>query len=189
MGTEQNNINIEHGGKVIGRDDNSVNVFFSPGTQNKLSNLFSALKDKFEKQEQTDIICEELIYYKTERDTIGLQQKLIDGNLDYLYDDASSLKEIYAKKLYKYQFYEPAQQIYVYILSIICSKFRYLIYPLLRKKVDQETIFSIISKEIVDPILHIIQEYGCNDIMGLTANDIDGMIYFLTGRCHIKWKL
>ena len=74
-------------------------------------------------------------------------------------------------------------------MSIICNKFRWLIYPLIKKSTPQEEIARLISSEIIDPIMKIIMEQGCNDIMGLTYRDIEGMIYFLTGRCHIKWKL
>lgn len=189
--TSQDNITIEGGGKVVGGDDNSMTITTHnlPVTKTKLSTLFECLKHKFETEEQTNCISEELRRYQTDRDTIGLEQKLIDGDLEYLYEDASLLKEAYTKKLYRYQFYEPAQEIHVLILGQICQKFRYLIYPLIRKGEQQDIISKIISYEIVDPIMQTIQENGCDDIMGLTPNDIEGMIYFLTGRCHIKWKL
>ena len=194
--TSFENIDIIGGGKVVGGDDNSDSsvrvtseIHNHPATKTKLSILFDALKVKFEKDEQTDCVSEELRFYQTERDTIGLEQKLNDGNLDYLFEDASLLKEAYTKKLYKYQLYEPAQEIHVFILGIICNKFRLLIYPLLKSGASQENINKTISTEIVDPIMKIILEQGCSDIMGLTSKDIDGMIFFLTGRCHIKWKL
>ena len=184
---------ITNGAKLVGRDDYSVNVKSEthnhPATQTKLSILFDSLKCKFEQEEQTKCISEELKFYQTDRDTIGLEQKLKDGDLEYLFEDASLLKEAYARKLYRYQLYEPAQEIHTYILGIICYKFRWLIYPLIKKSVSQEEISRLISSEIIDPIMKIIMEQGCNDIMGLTYKDIEGMIYFLTGRCHIKWKL
>lgn len=187
------NIEIRGDGKAIGGDDNSVvvstDIHNYPSTKTKLSILFDALKEKFESDEQTDCISDELKFYQTERDTIGLEQKLKDGELDYLFEDASLLKEAYTRKLYKYQLYEPAQEIHSFILGIICNKFRFLIYPLLKKETSQEDITKIISEKIVDPIMKIILEQGCSDIMGLTSKDIDGMIFFLTGRCHIKWKL
>ncbi|WP_203558768.1 ABC-three component system protein [Bacteroides sp. 51] len=186
-------IGITGNGKVVGRDDNSVSlkseIHNYPASRTKLSVLFDALKEKFENGEQTDCVSEELKFYQTERDTIGLEQKLKEGDLDYLFEDASFLKEAYTRKLYKYQLYEPAQEIHTYILGIICSKFRYLIYPLLKKKNPQDEISKIISSEIVDPIMTIILEQGCSDVMGLTYKDIEGMIYFLTGRCHIKWRI
>lgn len=186
-------IAISGSGRVVGGDDNSFNydsrTIACPPTQTKLSVLFDKLKEQCEQGEQTEEISDELNYYKTERDVIGLEQKLIDGNLDYLYEDASILKDAYTRKLYRYQLYDSAQEIHVFILGIICEKFRNLVYPLLRKNIDQSIISEIISTKIVDPIMKTILEQGCNDIMGLSAKDIDGMIYFLTGRCHIKWKL
>jgi hypothetical protein len=49
-------------------------------------------------------------------------------------------------------------------------------------------ISKAISVEIIAPIIKTIQDEGCNDIMGLSSTDINGMIYFLTGQCHIKWN-
>lgn len=186
-------IEIGGDGKLVGRDDNSVNlnsttINHSP-SKTKLSILFDRLKEQFEQEEQTEEVSDELNYYITEKDVIGLEQKLIDGNLSYLYEDASELKDAYTRKLYKYQLYDSAQEIHVFILGIICEKFRNLVYPLIIKGIDQAIISETISIKIVDPIMKIILEQGCNDIMGLSSKDIDGMIYFLTGRCHIKWNL
>lgn len=193
MGVSIRDAEVTNGGKLVGGDDNSVHIKTEthnhPVTQTKLSVLFDSLKRKFEQEEQTDCISEELKFYQTDRDTIGLEQKLKDGDLEYLFEDASLLKEAYARKLYRYQLYEPAQEIHTYILGIICNKFRWLIYPLIKNSTPQEEIARLISSEIIDPIMKIIMEQGCNDIMGLTYRDIEGMIYFLTGRCHIKWKL
>jgi len=184
------NIKIRGNGKVVGGDDNSITHIHNDSiAQTKLSFLFDSLKNKIEQEEQTKCISEELKFYQTDRDTIGLEQKLKDGDLEYLFDDASLLKEAYARKLCKYQLYEPAQEIHILILSIICTNFRWLIYPLIRKGIPQDEISKRISSDIIDPIMKTIMEQGCNDIMGLTYKDIEGMIYFLTGRCHIKWKL
>ena len=176
-------------GKVVGGDDNSTNVINNYPTKSKLSALFNNLKAQFREGNPTDNISEELNFYITEKDVVGLEKKLTDGHRSYLFDDANELKDFYTRKLYKYQLYTSAQEIHIFILSIICEKFRNLIYPLIVKDADQAIISETISTKIIDPIMEIILTEGCDDIMGLTSRDIDGMIYFLTGRCHIKWKL
>lgn len=88
-----------------------------------------------------------------------------------------------------YQFYEPAQEIYSYLLGIICEKFRNIIYPLIRDNVSEKEVSETLSKEIIDPIVKLIREEGYNDIMGLSSTEIEGMIYYLTGICHLKWRL
>jgi hypothetical protein len=154
----------------------------------KLSTLFERLKEEFEGKKQCKEISDDLKKYSEPRDTIGLEQKLIDGERGYLIEDAKWLKQEYYKKLTKYQFFEPAQEIHSYLLGIVLEKFRNLIYPLIRNGATDVEISATLSNEIINPIVQIIQEEGCNDIMGLGSTDIEGMIYFLTGLCHLKWN-
>ena len=188
LGATQKGIDISGSGKVVGGDDNSSNHIHNYTKQTKLSNLFDKLKEVYNSDNKIDAIQDDLQRYLSERDVIGLEQKLINGDVSHLYEDAIWLKEEYNKKLHKYVFYEPAQHIHAYLLAIIIEKFRNLIYPLFREGKPQAEILKTISCEINDPLLKIICEEGCNDIMGLNSTDIDGMIFFLTGRCHIKWN-
>ncbi len=176
------------GNKIVGGDDNSCTII-QREKHTKLSSLFQKLKSHFECGEKVDDICDNLRRFTGERDKIGLEQKLIEADKQYLYDDAAWLKQEYAKKLTKYQFFEPAQEIYAFILSIICERFRNIIYPLLREGVPEEVLQKNLSDDIIKPIVDLIQEEGCDDIMGLTSTDIEGMVFYLTGNCHIRWKL
>lgn len=208
MSVTQKNIDIKGDGKLIAGDDNSITENYSGDnysgasvlkkeethyhytiTQTKLSSLFSQLREQYETKEESSSIIEELNRYLTEKDTIGLEKKLEDGDLSYLYEDAIELKEAYAKKVYKYQLYTSAQEIHSYLLGIICSKFRHIIYPMIKERKSHADISKSISEDIIDPICKLILEHGCDDIMGLCPQDIEGMIYFLTGRCHIRWKV
>lgn len=174
--------------KIVQGDDNSQTII--NGVRNtKLSILFQKLKGKFERDETIEAICDNLRRYTGERDKIGLEQKLKDANMEYLYEDAAWLKQEYTKKLTKYQFFEPAQEIYAFILGIICEKFRNIIYPLVRDGASNEEVNKVLSDRIINPIVVLIQQEGCDDIMGLSSTDIEGMVFFLTGNCHIRWKL
>lgn len=191
FGLNQKNIGIDGDeNKIVAGDDNSTSNkhYHNYSKQTKLSKLFDRLNQEYNTDNRIDQINEDLQRYLTERDAIGLEQKLIDGGIDHLYDDALWLKEEYYKKLTKYVFFEPAQHIHAYLLAIVIEKFRNLIYPLIREGKSEAEIMKAVSENINTPLLSIIQDEGCNDVMGLSATDIDGMIYFLTGRCHIKWN-
>jgi len=191
FGPNQKDIGIDgDDNKVVAGDDNSTTNkhYHNYSKQTKLSKLFDRLNQEYNADNRIDQINEDLQRYLTERDAIGLEQKLIDGRIDHLYDDALWLKEEYYKKLTKYVFFEPAQQIHAYLLAIVIEKFRNLIYPLIREGKSEAEIMKAVSENINAPLLSIIQDEGCNDVMGPSATDIDGMIYFLTGRCHIKWN-
>jgi hypothetical protein len=197
MDVSQKNIRIQGDGKLVAGDDNSVTKIHhgdeyhnhTSTAKTKLSSLFAKLKEQYESKEESSMILEELNRYLTDRDTIGLEQKLEDGNLSYLYEDAIELKEAYAKKVYKYQLYTSAQEIHSYLLGVICSKFRHIIYPMIKEGKSHLDVNKAISEAIIDPVCSLIIEHGCDDIMGLCPQDIEGMIYFLTGRCHIKWRV
>jgi hypothetical protein len=191
FGANQKDIGIDgDDNKVVAGDDNSTTTkhYHNHSKQTKLSKLFDRLNEEYNADNRIDQINEDLQRYLTERDAIGLEQKLIDGHIDHLYEDAVWLKEEYSKKLTKYVFFEPAQQIHAYLLAIVIEKFRNLIYPLIREGKSEAEIMKAISENINTPLLTIIQDEGCNDVMGLSATDIDGMVFFLTGRCHIKWN-
>lgn len=191
FGPTQKSIDIVgNNSKVVGGNDHSTTTHnHNYSRQTKLSNLFDRLNQEYNADNKIDEINDDLQRYLFERDVIGLEQKLIDGNIQHLYDDAMWVKEEYSKKLTKYVFFEPAQQIHAYLLAIVIEKFRNLIYPLFREGKSEAEIMKAVSENINTPILNIIGEEGCNDIMGLSATDIDGMVYFLTGRCHIKWNI
>ena len=81
------------------------------------------------------------------------------------------------------QFSEVAQKINVYLLAAVRSYYMLEIYPRICNNEDQMTINSLISEKIINPL---IVELGDN-LFDFTHEDILGMLYFLTGNCHIKW--
>lgn len=187
--TNQQNINISgNGNKNIGRDDNSTtNITYK--SNSKLSSLFLKLKEKFEKDDKISEISDNLKRYTNRRDTIGLEQKLNDADISYLYNDFAWCKQEFHKKLVLYQNYEPAQEIFAFILAIVLEKSRNLITPMIRKKIPEDVILLTISNDIINPIMNLIEKEGCNDVMGLSNTEIEGMFHYLTGNCHISWKL
>jgi hypothetical protein len=107
----------------------------------------------------------------------------------YLYEDFAWLKQEFYKKLVLYQNYEPAQEIFAYILAIVLEKHINIIKPMIRHNESEKLILSTISNDIVNPILSLIQSEGCNDIIGLSSTEIQGMFHYLTGNCHINWTI
>lgn len=182
------------GNKVTSGDDNSVSNYLNTtnyltSSKGKLSSLFDKLKEKFENEDSISQISEDLKKYTDLRDTLGLEKKLADSGKQHLYDDFAWCKQEFCKKLVKYQNYEPAQEIFAFILAIVLEKYRNLVRPMIRDGASEAEILAKISNEITNPIINLIQQEGCNDIMGLSSTEIDGMFHYLTGNCHINWKL
>ena len=59
---------------------------------------------------------------------------------------------------------------------------------MLKNQNTDAEISRAISYEIIDPVMKTIHEEGCHDIMGLSSTEVEGMIFFLTGLCHINWN-
>ncbi len=155
----------------------------------RLGILFERLNSEFENNEEISGWVDDLNRYTIQRDVIGLEQKLTDGNRKDLILDALWLKEEYYKKLTKYQLYHSAQKIQAHLLASILERFRNKITPLIKVNSDDATISRAISDEIVTPLVNLIEQEGIDDnLLGFSATDIEGMIYYLTGRCHIKWN-
>ena len=187
--TNQNNANISGSkNKIIGGDDNSQTNNYI-GSNGKLSSLFEKLKGSVDNSEEIEKISDNLKRYTTRRDTIGLEQKLINADKSYLYEDFAWLKQEFHKKLVYYQNYEPAQEIFAFILAIVLEKYINLIKPMLREGIAEREILATISSDVVKPILDLIESEGCDDIIGLSSTEIQGMFHYLTGNCHINWEV
>ena len=187
----QDDISIsgDHSKVVGGNDLSQVHHHHYASKKTRLAILFEKLRQEYDAKNETETIGYDLQRLINPRDTIGLEQKLRDGDRSHLLDDAKWLKEEYWKKLTRFQFFEPAQEIHAFILGIVLEKFRHIVYPAIRRGSTEVEVSSLISNDIVAPIIKTIQEEGCHNIMGLSSTDIEGMIFFLTGRCPIRWKL
>jgi hypothetical protein len=185
----QENIGIDgNNNKIIGGNDNSTTNIIKT-SNSKLASLFEKLKEKFENDDRITETSNNLKRYTNRRDTIGLEQKLKDADKSYLYLDFSWCKQEFHKKLLLYQNYEPAQEIFAFILAIVLEKSRNVINPMIRDNKPESEILGKISSEITNPIMALIESEGCFDIMGLSSTEIEGMFHYLTGNCHINWKL
>jgi hypothetical protein len=176
------------GGDKVGGDKIAGDKVILAAKKTRLAILFEKLNKEFNADNKVDHIIHDLERYISERDTIGLEQKLINGEMGHLYERASWLKQEYFKKLTRFQFFEPAQEIHALILGIILEKFHNIIYPMIRNNNSEAEVLLAISNQIIAPILNMVEQDGCDDVMGITSTEIDGMIYFLTGICHIKWN-
>lgn len=113
-----------------------------------------------------------------------LDRKLIDGNRDYLIEAAMDSKEIVAKKILRLSHFNSAQEIYTYLLTNIRIAFLHEV----KSKIKSQSymvhqIDDIVSTKIIDPLLQNL--HGSS--LGIDRNELYGLLYFLTGNCHIDW--
>lgn len=118
------------------------------------------------------------------RPILGLKGKLKAGNREDLYEDAEFYKDKFAQRLARYQFSNQAVAIHLYFLTQINERFSSKILPLIKDEFSTIAIDSAISDLIIQPF---VSEVITADPT-MNADIIRGMLYFLTGNCHIKWS-
>lgn len=188
MGDEFKLNDVKAEGDIVFGNKKIIENHYHQQNKSRLSILFEKLNSEFENNEEITGLIDDLNRYTIQRDVIGLEQKLEDGNRTDLIEDALWLKEEYYKKLTKFQLYQSAQKIQAHLLATILEKFRNKIRPLIKVNASDMEVTSAISNEIINPLVALIEQEGIEDnILGFSATDIEGMIYYLTGRCHIKW--
>lgn len=133
---------------------------------------------------------ESLKYYLTSRDGIDMPTKLQDGGFrESEIIEATKKKEKFAKRLELNKFFESAQWIDCQLFGKIKMDFEAFILPLVFASVSKDEILKEVVIKVVQPILNLINIEGENDeVLNYNADDIFGMVYYLTGQCHLNWK-
>lgn len=174
-------------GDQAGRDVHKPNYVFQ--RSDIAISYMSELLRRFAEEQQNNLklngLIDDLDYYNSPLtgDVLGLEQKLTHGNRESFIDYALRAKERFHKKLVKYQFFESAQKINVHLLALVQSYFEYHIAPKIHSAASAEEISTLVQELVINPLLGQLEE----NTLGFTALDINGMLYFLTGNCHIKW--
>lgn len=170
------------------------NHYYGGGKDNgkgssRLASYFRGLHQEIAKKITREVI-DELLEYKTQLDgTKGLEGKLTDGGFSTgAIEDAMRKKEKYAKKAAKFECYPSAQEINLLLFADINSRFERYIFPLIKAETDMDLVMQRIHEMIVDYEMNFINENGADDAdLRYTSDHIYGMLYYLTGMCHINW--
>ncbi|WP_298954599.1 ABC-three component system protein [uncultured Nonlabens sp.] len=178
------------GGDVVGRDK-IINKRIGKVKISQLRKLFQTLVEERDNEIKISKISEELNDYLTERDVIGLPSKLKEaGCSDNYLNDAEFIKHKFAKKLYHFQEYPSAQKIYVLIMAHVIELFRAKILPNIDDYTDLAKVDNKLFEEVIVPIVDALHsETSEDEVLYINHEEIRGMIYFLTGRCHLRWVL
>lgn len=175
------------GGKLVGRDDNSTNFITSYERSMYLEKLYEEFQKEKENCPELKEMCADLDYLNSQVENdkvIGLEEKLKAGGRERILDYATRMKEQFHKKLMMTSQYSiAAQDVNVYILSKVQRGFMMDVYTLICNNEPEEKINAMIEEKIIKPVK---ADLGIN-LFKYGEGDIMGMIFFLTGNCHIKW--
>ena len=175
--------------------DTQLNVNENHGTINaikktRFSKRFEKLNTEVASDDRYEGTMESLKYYLTKRDGIDMPTKLEDGGFKVSeIIEAARRKEKFAKRLEINRFFESAQWIDSQLFAIIKMKFEAHVDPLICNGSTKEEILKVVVQNVIEPVLEVINIEGENDeVLNYNAEDIFGMIYYLTGQCHLNWK-
>ena len=179
--TQQENI---AGGDLAGGD--IVKKTYHYHTESHLAKLMYKLRTEKQDKIKYDETLAELQRYETDVDTggiIGLEEKLRRANREDLIERAMFYKEVFAKELARKRLHRSAQEIYVELLEIVFHLFRSKIIPLIVKGASPEAVDAGISEQVMYIMENVIKDN--RDLF--KQSEVEGMFYFLTGKCHICW--
>lgn len=158
--------------------------------QTRFSKRFEKLNNEVASDVRYEGVMESLKYYLTKLDGVDTSTKLTDGGFkENEIIDALSKKDKFAKKLQLNRFYESAQWIDSQLFAKIKMNFDAFIIPLINNGTSKDEILAAVVIKVIKPILDLINVEGENDeFLNYNADDIFGMVYYLTGQCHLNWK-
>ena len=118
------------------------------------------------------------------REVIGLEAKLTSSDRTVYLEQARISSQKASKMISKFQHVKSYQIIFTHILSLILTRFNSQILPMLRDGSDDIAISSAINSTIVEPLYQEVTLAGGF----ITSELVEGMLYFLTEKCHVEWK-
>lgn len=194
----QSNNNL-NSGNIVNGDLNNSGLIYNIGTQNNYTNAsrnisniekcYNDLKSKIENSQDISEYVDQINHYLyrytniTKGDLRTLEQKLIDANREEYIDEALFYKESASKFIIKYQQNTSIQYIISSILALIKKDFMHFITPLINNNADIYEVNNAIDTHIIKPIEEILS----NTDLSLHFDQVNNLLYFLAGNCHICW--
>ena len=122
---------------------------------------------------------------KVDGDLRDLSQKLQAGGYQNDVEWALEMKEDYSKMLQENKFSLACQHIHAFLLAWIIVLYNQFVVDAIRDGKTKEEVKTIIIDKVISPVEKIVG--GENNVLGIYSDDINAMIYYLTGNCHLKW--
>ncbi len=188
FGNEYKQENINAGGNVAGRDLTIHNHYEQVTWYQR---KFYKLAKEIEQDQRYEKTIDDLAYFNTILDgSLGLEQKLEDGKWSKSEIDRAIRQKLkFAKKQEKYKYFQSAQYINSHLFSEILMNFDDYVKPLIYSQASKVEILKAVRNNVITPILDKLNTEGADDdYLCYDAEDVYGMVYYLTGICHINWK-
>jgi hypothetical protein len=156
-------------------------------------NQYLKLVDEFEREIASEMspykeLIAKIKHYTSNIDgekIIGLEQKLTNAGFEGDFTWARDMKELYFKKITENNLSKATQKIHAFLLARICVLFNLHIKGAINDGVSKDIVKDLLIQKVINPVQDMVGE---NNVLDLLDDDLMGMMYFLTGNCHINWK-
>jgi len=174
------------GGDQAGRDIHKHIYPPAPNQPSQMSRMISKYRAETEKDREIKLIIEQLQRWQKRPvgDVLGLEEKLRKGNRPDVIDTAIAAKDRFAKILIKHEYSPAAQEIYAYLLAKNFQLFSSVIFTKISRGASAEEIDKLLITEVYDKVEIILED----NPLDITPDEIMGMLFWLTGNCHLKWN-
>lgn len=191
----KNKVGGHMGGRDVYANAGDVNIYnaapdlhHAPNSTNVFRKLFSKLEKEAAEDKVLSAYIRQLEVYtrKVENeDVIGLEAKLVLANRERQVHLAKALKENVYGEIKANQFSPAYQLIVATLMARIHERFNSQVRHLIDAGVDASLVDRAISENIIVPIANELDD--CPQFEDVSIDYVRGMIYFLTGNCHIRW--
>jgi len=150
-----------------------------------MTRLIARYKTETENDEKVKRLVEQLKKWQERPpgDVIGLEEKLLRGNRPDMIDFAMLAKERFARALGRHEYSPAAQEIYAYLLAQMWVIFSELVFTKIAQGVSQEAVNLMLVNDVYPRVEHLLED----NPLGIDLAEIKGMLFWLTGNCHVKW--
>jgi hypothetical protein len=182
----QNVVRGDQAARDVNKNKTIINYGFDASQQTPIAHLIEKFRKERADDKQFHVMVKKLEHFSTQADEeehLTLAEKLERGGCKSHIEFAEKTKELFAKKLVEFQYFESAQQIHALLLAEVWTRFHRFIRPLILDGADLKAINCSVQADIIQPVQAMLGE---NDLE-LYSDEINGMLYFLTGNCHIRW--
>ncbi|OLL27456.1 hypothetical protein BTH42_31925 [Burkholderia sp. SRS-W-2-2016] len=126
---------------------------------------------------------EHFLSNETSSDIRGLEEKLSASGRSDLLKIALIRKQSAYKAIMRQQGSKSAQTIYTFLMAEIVVNFEQSVLPLVQAHASREVVDTAMLEKVISPALQMLES---NPLM-LNKMDIQALVYFLAGNCHIRW--
>jgi len=191
----KNKVGGHMGGRDLYANGGDVNIYNAapdlqpaPKSTNVFRKLFSRLEREAAEDKVLNSYIRQLEVYTRQvenEDVVGLEAKLVLAKRERQVQLAKALKENVYGEIKANQFSPAYQLIVATLMARIHERFDSQVRHLIDAGVDASLVDQAVSENITVPIANELDE--CPQFEDVSIDYVRGMIYFLTGNCHIRW--